>query len=182
MTNLSNHFLIAMPQMGDTMFDGSVVYLCEHSQNGAMGIIVNKPSPIPMDVVFAATGQTMPAHLQSSNIMMGGPVQTERGFIIHTPVGEWQSSVKIDDDTALTVSRDILERLAEHNQVNDFILAVGHAGWSAGQLERELSKNAWLTVAADHAILFHTAPEKRYQAALEKLGIRPENLMKGGYA
>lgn len=182
--NLSNHFLIAMPTLEDPFFSESVVLICEHNDNGAMGVIINKPTPIGMDIVFYADGQAVPERFKERFVMMGGPVQTDRGFVIHTPLGNWQSSLTIDAHTAITTSRDILDQMGnDNNLVEDVMLTIGYASWSSGQLEQELAQNAWLTTPADHTILFKLPPETRFQAALKKLGIRPEMLMsKGGYA
>lgn len=173
-----------MPSLDDPFFSESVVYLCEHNEDSAMGVIINKPTPIGMDIIFFADAKTVPERFRDQFVMMGGPVQTDRGFVIHTPIGNWQSSLIIDDTTAITTSRDILEHLGDENDaVKDVLLTIGYSSWSSGQLEKELSENSWLTVPADHQILFQTPPEERYNAALSKLGIRPETLMSnGGYA
>lgn len=176
--NLTNHFLIAMPNMeDDSMFAGSLVFLCEHSEDGAMGMIVNKSSPIGMDVVFQAAGKTVPERFHDKQVLMGGPIQTDRGYVLHTPVGNWQSTLTVDDVTALTTSGDILTALDNDSEVAKMLLTIGYSGWAPGQLEQELAQNAWLTVAADHAILFDLPPQARYAAALEKLGVKPELLM-----
>lgn len=175
--NLTNHFLVAMPNMDDPMFAGSVVFLCEHGANGAMGMIVNKSSPIGMEVVFQAAGQEMPPRFQGQHVLVGGPVQTDRGYVLHTPVGNWQSTLAVDDDTAVTTSGDILDGLADEDEVAKMLLTIGYASWSPGQLEQELAQNAWLTVPADHSILFDLPLAERYTAALDKLGVKPEFLM-----
>ena len=173
--NLANHFLLAMPNLEDSLFSGSLIYLCEHGENGAMGVIVNKPSPVTMNVVFAAIGKDTPARFKNQYVMMGGPMQTERGFVLHTPAGHWQSSLKVNDHLALTTSRDIIENM-DGDAVQDVLLTIGCSLWTGGQLERELAKNSWLTVAADEDILFKLPAHKRYDAALSKLGIRSEML------
>lgn len=183
--NLSNHFLIAMPSSADDPFFGaSVVYLCEHNEEGAMGVVINKPTPIGLDVIFYADGKNVPERYQNQSILMGGPVQPNHGFVVHTPIGNWQNSLVVSDEVALTTSHDILENLtSEDCEVAQLQLTVGYASWQKGQLEKELAENAWLTVPASLDILFEIAPEKRYHAALAKLGIKPETLMnKGGYA
>ena len=154
--NLANHFLLAMPNLEDSLFSGSLIYLCEHGENGAMGVIVNKPSPVTMNVVFAAIGKDTPARFKNQYVMMGGPMQTERGF-------------------ALTTSRDIIEGLHQDDEIQGAVLTIGYSGWSAGQLEQEIAQNSWLTVPADPHILFGIPPEERYAAAFGKLGIRREN-------
>lgn len=149
-----------------------------------MGIIINKPTPIGMDIVFFADAKMVPNRFRDQFIMMGGPVQTDRGFVIHSPIGNWQSSLIVNDDIAITTSRDILEQLDDNNQaVQDILLSIGYCAWRGGQLEQEISQNTWLTVPADQHILFHLPAEQRYHAALAKLGIRPEMLSsKGGHA
>lgn len=174
---LTNHFLIAMPNMDDALFGGSVVYVCEHNEKGAMGLIVNKPSPVSMDTVFGLGGHITPLRFHNEFVMMGGPVQMDRGFVLHSPPGDWQSSIQINDELALTTSRDIVDELASEEKVSKALLSIGYASWTAGQLEKELADNAWLTVKADAAILFDVPVQERYAAAFGKLGIRPEALM-----
>ena len=164
MDNLTDHFLIATPSLEDPFFGGSVVYMCRHDGDGALGLVINKPSPIPMDAVFSAIDKPVPEQFRSSLVMMGGPVQIDRGFVVHSPCGQWQSSIAVNADTALTTSRDIIERLAENDAV--------------GKLERELEENSWLAVPADGNILFDLPFHERYRAALAKLGIEPVMLMR----
>lgn len=181
--NLTNHFLVAMPNMDDPMFGGSVVYLCSHGEEGAMGLIVNKPSPIGMEVVFQAAERPTPERFQNSSVLVGGPVQTDRGYVLHTPIGDWQNTLAVTDDTALTTSGDILDALDDAEEVAKILLTIGYASWAPGQLEQELARNDWLTVAADHEILFDLPPQARYAAALDKLGVKPELLMaRAGHA
>ena len=163
--NLANHFLLAMPNLEDSLFSGSLIYLCEHSDSGAMGIIINKPSPVTMNVVFAAIGKDTPARFNNQYVMMGGPMQTERGFVLHTPIG----------NIALTTSRDIIDGLQQNDEIQGAVLTIGYSSWGAGQLEQEIAQNSWLTVPADEHILFGIPPEERYAAAFNKLGIRREN-------
>lgn len=179
--NLSNHFLIAAPTLDEGPFAGSVVYVCEHNQEGAMGVIINKPSPIPMQAVFAGNGGDTPERFAEDFVLFGGPVHPERGFVVHTPAGEWQSTLKVNgaDDNGVTTSRDIVENLGDEEKVAKAFLTIGYASWEKGQLERELAENSWLTVAADNAILFDLPAGKRYRAALAKLGIEQVNLMNG---
>lgn len=173
--NLANHFLLAMPNLEDSLFSGSLIYLCEHSDSGAMGIIINKPSPVTMNVVFAAIGKDTPARFNNQYVMMGGPMQTERGFVLHTPIGNWDSSLSITDRIALTTSRDIIDGLQQNDEIQGAVLTIGYSSWGAGQLEQEIAQNSWLTVPADEHILFGIPPEERYAAAFNKLGIRREN-------
>ncbi|MDO4433313.1 MAG: YqgE/AlgH family protein [Alysiella sp.] len=178
MTQLTHHFLIAMPTLQDPFFSNSVVWICEHDVNGAMGIIINKPTPISMNTVFADAPQTIGQSLANRYVMLGGPIEIERGFVVHTPIGHWHNTVMVDAHTGVTTSRDIIEHISlDDNAVEAAFLAIGYSSWSAGQLEQELANNVWLTLPADHQILFHTPPEDCYKVALAKLGIRPEMLI-----
>lgn len=177
--NLKDHFLVATAELEDSIFSGSLIYLCDHNDDGAMGIIINKPSPIGIEVIFASSGNLIPNRFLNQQIMMGGPVQVDRGFVVHTPTGDWQSSLVINQDNAITTSRDVIESLAKDERVEKAILSIGYSSWGRGQLERELAENAWFAVPADNQILFDTPVEQRYQAALMKLGITPINLMRG---
>lgn len=177
--NLVNHFLVAMPNMDDPLFKGSVIYICEHNEDGALGIIINKPSPISMDMIFAVTDRHIPLRMQNDSVMMGGPVQVDRGYVVHMPLGNWQSSMTITDDIALTSSRDIIDHLAEPDKVEKALVSIGYSSWYKGQLERELAENVWLTVPADEHILFDVPYEQRYAAVFETLGINPSMLSAG---
>lgn len=179
--NLSNYFLVAMPSLEDGFFSGSVVYICEHNDEGAMGVIINRPSPIPMEAVFAGSGGMVPERFFNEFVLFGGPVHPERGFVVHTPVGDWLSTLAVEggNGNAVTTSRDIIDNLGSADKVSKAFLTIGYASWEKGQLERELSENSWLTVEADNTILFDLPLDKRYQAAFAKLGIDPVNLMSG---
>lgn len=176
---LADHFLIAMPSMLDPVFGGTVVYLCEHNTDGALGVIVNKATDMTMDVLFeridlelgiSATG----VPIGSRPVMFGGPVQVERGFVLHTPPpGGFSSMLKVSDDVALTTSKDVLEAVAIGRGPERLLVSLGCAGWSAGQLEEEIARNGWLTVRADPAIIFDLPIEDRFFAAMKLLGIDP---------
>lgn len=174
--SLANHFLIAMPDMQDQFFRESVVYICEHNADGAMGIIVNKPSPIMMDLLFDAAKTPTPERFHGQWVLMGGPVQVDRGFLVHTPTGSWESSLLVTDDIAMTTSRDIIIGLTQDNEVNKALATIGYSSWSAGQLEQELAANSWLSVPADMKVLFDIPYKQRYQAALKLLNINLANL------
>ncbi len=170
--NLSRHFLIAMPAMADPVFARSLTYICDHNENGAMGIIVNRP--IELDVATLLEQIDVELHheeIASTPVYFGGPVQTERGFVLHQPLGSWQSSLAISDELGMTTSKDILQAVAEGQGPERFFITLGYAGWSAGQLESELAQNAWLTVEADPNVIFNLPAEQRYEAALKLLGI-----------
>lgn len=174
--SLANHFLIAMPGMQDPFFSESVVYLCEHNAEGAMGIIVNKPSPIMMDLLFDSAKTPTPERFHGQWVLMGGPVQVDRGFLVHTPTGSWENSLMVTDDVAMTTSRDIIIGLTQDNEVNKALATIGYSSWSAGQLEQELASNSWISVPADMQVLFDIPYKQRYQAALKLLNINMANL------
>ncbi|MFZ6646375.1 YqgE/AlgH family protein [Undibacterium sp. TJN25] len=176
--NLSNHFLIAMPSMMDPMFGGSVIYLCEHNQRGAMGLVINKPTDMTISGLFDRIDlklEIIPnSHpMRQQPVMFGGPVQDDRGFVLHAPVGKFSSSLQVTDDIAFTTSRDVLEAVAAGDGPDKVLISVGYAGWSAGQLEQEILANGWLTVAADASIMFDLPIEERFLAAIKLLGIDP---------
>jgi putative transcriptional regulator len=176
--NLSNHFLIAMPMMHDPIFGGAVVYVCEHNANGALGVIINKPTDMTMELLFERIDLKLEinpgrAPLAASAVMFGGPVQVERGFVLHVPPGEFSSMMKVSDDISLTTSKDVLEAVASGQGPQRLLVSLGCAGWSAGQLEEEIVKNGWLTVQADPAIIFDLPIEERFNAAIKLLGIDP---------
>lgn len=170
--NLTDNFLIAMPAMEDPYFAHSLVYICEHNENGALGIIVNRP----IDMNLASLFEKIDLPLNHSSladlpVYFGGPVQLDRGFVLHRPVGHWQSTLSVNGDIGLTSSRDILTAVGSEGQPADLIVTLGYAGWGAGQLEDELGQNAWLTVPAPAGILFDLPPEERLPAAMQKLGV-----------
>ncbi|STZ76260.1 YqgE/AlgH family protein [Bergeriella denitrificans] len=177
--NLTDYFLVAMPDMDDPFFAECVIYVCEHNEDGALGIIINKPSPISIDMIYAAGGRNIPLRMQHENVMMGGPVQIDRGYVVHTPAGDWQSSIRVGDDIALTSSRDIIDNLADTEKVGKALVSIGYSSWYKGQLEQELADNIWLTLPADEHILFDVPYEQRYAAAFAKLGFAPEDLLRG---
>ncbi len=173
--DLSNHFLIAMPSMTDPVFGGTVIYLCEHNAQGALGLIINKPTDMTMQVLFERVDLKLeispqrPA-LPEHPVMFGGPVQLERGFVLHSPVGMFSSMMQVTDEIALTTSKDILEAVAGGAGPEHLLVTLGCAGWSAGQLEEEIIRNGWLTVGADPSIIFDMPVEQRFAAAIRLLG------------
>lgn len=175
--NLTHHFLIAMPAMTDPNFSRTLTYVAEHNEEGALGIIVNRPIDLSVKDLFERVEVPMDADgYQSVPVYYGGPVQTDRGFVLHRPAGEWLSSLQVTPDIALTSSKDILVSVGAQGEPKDVLISLGYAGWSPGQLENEIAQNAWLTVPADPAILFNTAPEARLDAAMALLGINFANL------
>lgn len=178
--NLSNHFLIAMPSMHDPVFGGAVVYLCEHNDRGALGMVINKPTDLKMDGLLARLNLKPEIDaLAEKPVMFGGPVQEDRGFVLHSPAGEFLSMLKVTDDIAFTTSRDVLEAAASGHGPQHLLVGIGYSGWGAGQLEDEISRNGWLTVTADPKVIFDLPIEQRYAAALKLLGIEPWMLAHG---
>jgi len=170
---LKNHFLIAMPSMTDPQFSQSLTYICDHNEQGAMGVIINRKTDLFLKDVFERMNIEFSNDLADTPILAGGPVSTERGFILHphTEDGSWQSTVKLSDQVSLTASKDIIDSLAVGSGPPHAQVALGYAGWGAGQLETEIMENSWLTVPADSQILFHTPLEDRLEAAGKSLGI-----------
>jgi putative transcriptional regulator len=175
--NLANHFLIAMPAMQDPVFGGTVVYVCEHNENGVLGVVINKPTDMTMQVLFERIDLEPSSDLAHSivdePIMFGGPVQDDRGFVLHTPGARYSSSLTVTDDVAFTTSIDVLEAVAMGQGPERMLVSIGYSGWSPGQLEDEISRNGWLTVGADPRILFELPVEERYFAAMKLLGFDP---------
>ena len=170
--NLTHHFLIAMPAMADPHFANSLTYVCEHNPEGALGIVVNKPIELTLGALFEQIEIPIEdGTLSGAPVHFGGPVQLDRGFVLHRPIGNWQSTLQIHDEVGLTTSKDVLEAVARGEGPKDVLVSLGYAGWSAGQLEQEIAQNAWLTVAADPGVLFETPVEARLPAAMRLLGI-----------
>ena len=170
--SLANHFLIAMPAMTDPNFARTLTYLCEHNTEGALGIIINRPMQMRMAEVLEQLDLSSTDDLLNDQaILRGGPVQTDRGFVLHNPVGEWQSTLIINDNLGLTTSKDILLAVGAGLEPKNLLLTLGYSGWAQGQLEHELTQNAWLTVPASERILFELPSEERLFAAMALLGI-----------
>ncbi|CAN5426381.1 YqgE/AlgH family protein [soil metagenome] len=182
--NLTNPFLIALPGMGDETFAGAVVYLCEHTENGALGLVINKPIDIKLRSLFERVELTLDREdLAETPVYFGGPVQTERGFVLHERNGEsggpYSSSLSIPGGLEMTTSKDVLEALSTGAGPKRVLVTLGYAGWGAGQLEDELGRNGWLNVDAEPDVIFETPVDQRYSKALSLLGIQPENLSFG---
>lgn len=175
LNSLKNHLLIAMPALGDDWFAGSVTYLCEHNDEGAMGIVLNKPLAVTFHDICEQLEIPRMAGVDPQ-ILSGGPVSPEAGFILHRQQGNWGSTLNITEQAHLTSSKDILKAIAGGSGPRDYRLALGYAGWDADQLDEEIRANSWLTLEASGELLFETHPEDLYNAALAKLGISPEFL------
>ncbi len=175
--NLANHFLIAMPFMQDPVFGGAVVYICEHNENGVLGVVINKPTDMTMQGLFERIDLNLDAALRApivnEPIMFGGPVQDDRGFVLHTPGAHYSSSLIVTDQIAFTTSIDVLEAVAAGDGPQRLLVSIGYSGWSPGQLEEEIGRNGWLTVSADPRVMFDVPIEQRYKAAIKLLGIDP---------
>ena len=173
MESLQNHFLIAMPELHDSFFERTVTYICEHNEEGAMGLIINQPAKITLPALLAQIEIKVPeqSDLQHTHIYTGGPVATDRGFVLHTPQQGWRSSLQLSDDIMVTTSKDILYVLGSTEAPDNFIFTLGYSGWDAGQLEEELASNSWLTTPADADVMFTIPSHERWHKAAAKLGI-----------
>jgi putative transcriptional regulator len=171
-SSLANHLLIAMPSLGDSHFSQTVALVCEHSDRGALGIVLNKPLGMKLgDVMAQMKLETLNTGLNEQPVLRGGPVHTDRGFVLHRPGGEWDSTHRISDQVQVTTSRDVLAAIARGTGPQDAFVALGYAGWEAGQLEREMLDNAWLSLPVDERIVFDLPFEDRWQAAWQLLGV-----------
>ncbi len=175
--NLTDHFLIAMPGLTDPNFYRTVTYVCAHNDEGAMGIIINRPMNVGLGEVLSQM-DLYPADPNINDIIIyhGGPVQQDRGFVIHHPASVWDSTIDVGKRFGLATSRDILEAISRGEGPGRSLVALGYAGWGAGQLEEEMLNNAWLSGPADASILFDVACEDRWEAAVSLLGVALDNL------
>lgn len=175
MDSLENQFLIAMPSLIDPYFHKTVTFICEHNDNGAMGLVINIPVHISLNELLS---QMKADHVKplSQKVLSGGPVAPDLGFVLHSSQMGWNSSLELSDNIMLTTSKDILEALGTDDAPEKFMVALGYAGWSPGQLEAEIQQNSWLNIPADAEILFDTPIELRWQKAVEKLGINLAHL------
>ena len=179
--DLTNQFLIAMPGMADETFAGTVVYLCEHNEKGALGLVINKPIDIKLKNLFEKVELKLDRkELGEQPVFFGGPVQTERGFVLHERLTEgasaFNSTLSVPGGLEMTTSKDVLEAMAEGSGPQRVLVTLGYSGWQAGQLEDEIGRNGWLTVGADPQVIFDTPVEKRYDRAVSLLGIDPRML------
>lgn len=176
---LRDHFLLAMPSMSEGIFSQSITYICEHGESGAMGIVINQPLELSVAEIFEHLEITTLQDFSNVPVMAGGPVQMDHGFVLHRNcTASWESSIKVTAEITLTTSCDILRAIAKNTGPTDHLIALGYAGWAAGQLEQELTDNSWLTLPANSDIIFGTAPQQRLNAAASLLGI-DMNLISG---
>ncbi len=170
--DLTHHFLIAMPNMVDPYFAKSLTFICEHNDQGALGVVVNRPIDLSLQALFERINLKLePYELHGLPVYFGGPVQADRGFVLRQPVGEWHSTLKVRDNLGLTTSKDILEAVGRGSGPAKMLVTLGYSGWAAGQLEHELGKNAWLSVEAGEQIIFDLPAEEKLPAAMELLGV-----------
>ena len=173
-----------MPALDDPYFSKSLIYIAEHNEQGALGIIVNRPIDMNLATLFKKIDVPFDSiEMADLPVFFGGPVQTDRGFVLHRPIGDWQSTLVVNEYVGLTSSRDVLQAVAREGQPREMMVPLGYSGWGAGQLEHELAENAWLTVPADPHILFDLSYEERLPSAMEILGIDFTNLaVQAGHA
>jgi len=169
--SLMNHFLVAMPGLEDPFFKQTVSYIIQHDEQGAMGVMLNQPMPIQTSELLEQLGFNPNQGIPQQDVLSGGPVQIQRGFVLHRPHGEWESSMPINKNVAITTSLDILEAIANDQGPEEYQLLLGYAGWDAGQLDQEMLDNSWLTVPANEELLFETAVDERWHKASELIGI-----------
>ena len=170
--NLTGHFLIAMPAMVDPYFAKTLTYVCEHTDQGALGVVVNRPIDMTVQTLFEQMDVALEmAEVGAAPVYFGGPVQMDRGFVLHQPVGNWQSTLPVEEQIGLTTSKDILVATGEGRGPNKMLITLGYAGWAPGQLEHEIKQNGWLTVKADLSLVFDVPSEERLVSAMELLGI-----------
>lgn len=167
--SLRDHFLIASPYLEDPRFHGSVIYLCDHSDEGALGLVLNQPLDIQLGEILEQLD--LDGSELDLPVFLGGPVQPERGFVLHSPGSTWQSTTPVSGDVTLTTSRDILKAIGDGTGPEDFLVALGYSGWGEGQLEEELASNSWLTCQASADLMFNTPWQELYAAVLERMGI-----------
>jgi putative transcriptional regulator len=181
--NLTGQFLIAMPSMTDPRFSQTISFICTHNEDGAMGIVLNRPSEYNVeDLLNQIELKITPSPLLEDAIYEGGPVQTDRGFVLHVPQQEYNSTIQINDNISLTTSKDILEAAADNQAPKKMIIALGYAGWSAGQIEEEMGQNAWLNLEATEQqalqkIIFDTPANNRFKLGMDMMGLNSSNLL-----
>ena len=177
---LRNHLLAAMPSLHDTPFERSVIYVCEHQPEGAVGLMINRPLEYPLSFMFEQL------HIESGNLeqnnkplLFGGPMQPERGFVIHRPFGAWRSSLLLDDDVTITTSNDIIRAIAQNNGPKDALVALGFVAWGEGQLDKEIEEQ-WLVCPYESELLYEVPFDKRWKKTAETIGVNIDQIISGG--
>jgi len=175
--NLTHHFLIAMPNMADPYFSKSLTYICEHNEQGALGLVLTRAVDLTLGNLLEQIEIPIASpEIGAIQVHFGGPVQTDRGFVLHAPPGQWQSTLRVNDEIALTTSKDILEAVARGEGPDKIFITLGYAGWAPAQLEHEMSLSAWLSVPAESSLIFDLPLDTRFDAAMHLLGIDAINL------
>jgi len=170
--NLTDHFLVAMPAMENAFFSKTVTYICEHNEQGALGLVINRPMNLSINGLFKQLNiETKDLFSNELAVLFGGPVQVDCGFVLHQPVGNWRSTLTINQNTGLTTSLDILKAIANDEGPKHTLIALGYAGWSPGQIEHEMAQNAWLSVPASLDVIFDLPAEERLAAAMDLVGV-----------
>lgn len=171
-SSLKNHFLIALPSLTDPNFSHTVTYICEHDREGAMGIVLNRPSQLQLKDILGHMDITEQVSARNSQpIFLGGPVEENRGFVLHTPTQGWEATLAISEEVCITTSKDILQAIAADEGPDHSLIALGYAGWGPGQLEQELQQDSWLSAPARSGIIFEVSPEQRWAAAAQIMGV-----------
>jgi len=171
-TYLTNQFIIAMPNLADPNFFHTVAFLCQHNEDGALGIVINRPTDMKLGEIFKQMDINVTALATAEiPVFAGGPVQQERGFVVHTGGGDWNATMAVSETISLTTSRDVLEAIAAGEGPEQYLIALGYAGWGAGQLEKEIMDNAWLNTPCGQQVLFDTPVNLRWSAAADQIGI-----------
>lgn len=176
---LSNQFLVAMPNVVGGEFDRTVTFLCEHNDDGAMGLVINRPTDLELGDMLDHMNIGRAGLAAGNPVFWGGPVQPERGFVLHRATGDWESTLIIDNQLGITTSKDILEAIGDGRGPDEYLVMLGYAGWGSGQLEDEIRHNSWLNTPTDSAIIFATPSHDRWSAAAGLLGLDP-GLLSGG--
>ena len=178
--SLCNHFLIAMPTVQTVYLKQAVIYICEHHAQGTVGLIINRPLSYPLGLVFNTLAITPKREEQNQQpLLFGGPAQTERGFVIHRPVGQWRSSLHVSDEVTITTSNDIIQALADDVGPTDVLVAMGYVGWDREQLDKEMSENRWLVCPYSTDLLYHVPFAQRWSDAAARMGITVDQLVEG---
>ena len=176
-SDLTDQYLLATPSIRDPLFASSVVYMCEHNEHGSMGVVINHASDQTLKDVFEQLDiDCEHPDIMADNILIGGPVKLQQGFVLHDSDAGWDNSLKVGDSCYLTSSRDILEAIARRQGPTNYLVLLGYAGWAAGQLEREMQENSWLTAAASPGITFHPDTDRKWQIAFDSLGFSLDHL------
>jgi len=174
---LTNHLLVAMPSLTDPVFSQTVALICEHTDRGALGIVLNKPLPMTLsDVLSQMKLEPSNEDIAAQPVLRGGPMNSDRGFVLHRPGGKWDHTHKVSDTIQVTTSRDVLAAMARGEGPSDAFIALGHASWESGQLEREMKENAWMSIPVDASVVFDLPFEDRWTGAWRLLGIEPDRL------